>query len=254
MLVLSSVEPEKVNPVISPIETFSRLCERRIMFKPFPEERFFELCRLNDIDLAVYKEVFRAYYDLLQKWNAKINITRNDQDERFLCENLFDPILALKAWQGLDVNSRVLVDLGAGGGFVGILWAVISDQFDEVFLVDSDRRKINFCREVCRALKLKPRFSEKPRASVFQRSLNCIHQRVDEFLKSDRLKGRSLLVSRATFAFTELLDLVKNRAKPGDCLISFEGPSFKSENPSHHTLFYEVKPSPKERKLIRCLF
>lgn len=89
--------------------------------------------------LAVYGEVLR-------RWQAKINLvgpsTLADVWRRhFLDSAQLHPLL--------PESAGVLVDLGSGAGFPGLVLAVLG--VPEVHLVESDTRKAAFLREAARA-------------------------------------------------------------------------------------------------------
>jgi 16S rRNA (guanine527-N7)-methyltransferase len=87
------------------------------------------------------------YSRLLVKWQAKINLigpaTIGDVWQRHFCDSM--QLMPLAGdWTGW-------VDLGSGGGFPGMVIAVLSsDSGRSVHLIESDRRKAAFLREVSR--------------------------------------------------------------------------------------------------------
>lgn len=110
----------------------------------------------SELPLNVSRETFdnlSIFVALVQKWTAKINlISKSSIDhiwERHISDSaqLFD--LAPKAGKW--------VDLGSGGGFPGIVVAILSKGFgsDHQFtLVESDQRKAVFLRTAIRELVL----------------------------------------------------------------------------------------------------
>jgi 16S rRNA (guanine527-N7)-methyltransferase len=92
--------------------------------------------------------LLRQHYELLQRWNEKMNLTRIDSLKdvvRFhYCESLY---LGLYIPRG---PLRV-VDIGSGAGFPGIPVAVLRPEC-EVDLVESHQRKTVFLREIARSL------------------------------------------------------------------------------------------------------
>lgn len=102
--------------------------------------------------LAVSRETqdkFRAYADLLRKWNRAINLVspktlddlwrRHFLDSAQLRDLLPDPPAAA---------ARVILDVGAGAGFPGLVLALLG--CGRVHLVESDQRKGEFLREAIR--------------------------------------------------------------------------------------------------------
>jgi len=93
-------------------------------------------------------ERFSAYFDLLRKWNAKLNLTaiRNPDDalQRHFVE-------CIACAQNLPVSIRTLLDYGSGGGFPGIPIALCRPEI-RVTLAESQGKKASFLREVVRVL------------------------------------------------------------------------------------------------------
>lgn len=109
--------------------------------------------RLYD-DLIVSRETIdrlNAYVALLHKWSPRINLvskfTLDDAWERHVLDSAqMLPIL--------PAGTAHVVDLGSGAGFPGLVLAILTATSDEPFsvtLVESDRRKGLFLREVIRA-------------------------------------------------------------------------------------------------------
>jgi 16S rRNA (guanine527-N7)-methyltransferase len=99
-----------------------------------------------------------TYIDILQRWNARINLTAiRDPDEivtrhfgesLFAARNLFPNPAVFSVVKTFDV-----ADLGSGAGFPGIpikLWA----PEVSLTLIESNHKKATFLREVTRALTL----------------------------------------------------------------------------------------------------
>lgn len=88
-----------------------------------------------------------TYLALLERWQKKINLvgkgTLADPWRRhFLDSAQLAPML--------PDGARVLVDLGSGAGFPGLVLAAMTDL--DVHLIDSDTRKGVFMREAARAM------------------------------------------------------------------------------------------------------
>lgn len=119
-----------------------------------------ELVQMNGCDAVATEILFKLeeYYVLTRRWSEKINITANVNEMDYLTENILDPILAhyaLKNTLGIPMAGGVH-DLGCGGGYVGLTWALL-DPTIKCTLVDSDRKKINFCKQAIRDLGLQGR-------------------------------------------------------------------------------------------------
>lgn len=91
-------------------------------------------------------ERFTAYEVVLRKWQKSINLvgpkTLDDVWGRhFLDSAQLHPLL--------PEGARVMVDLGSGAGFPGLVLAILG--VPEVHLIESDARKAAFLREAARA-------------------------------------------------------------------------------------------------------
>ncbi|MHA1529368.1 MAG: 16S rRNA (guanine(527)-N(7))-methyltransferase RsmG [Alphaproteobacteria bacterium] len=92
----------------------------------------------------------QVYAGLLLKWNQVINLVARDSLADLWRRHFLD---SAQLWQLLppptDDRPRVLVDLGSGAGFPGLVLAIMGAG--AVHLVDADQRKATFLREVARA-------------------------------------------------------------------------------------------------------
>ncbi len=120
-------------------------------------------------------EGLETYYQLLTKWNAKINLTafrltpegEDDAIDRLLIE----PVVAARY---VPENARTLLDAGSGGGSPAIPLKLASRSL-ALRMVEVKTRKAVFLREAVRALNLKDaevetsRFEELlPRAELHE--------------------------------------------------------------------------------------
>jgi 16S rRNA (guanine527-N7)-methyltransferase len=96
--------------------------------------------------LSVSRETvdrLRAYADLLVKWQRRINLVGPATLPDLWCRHMLDSAQLLPL-----LPSGVIVDLGSGAGFPGLVLAILGAG--PVHLVDSDARKCAFLREAVR--------------------------------------------------------------------------------------------------------
>lgn len=104
------------------------------------------------------------YIDLLQRWNARINLTaiRNEDEivtrhfgeSLFLAAHLFPSSEDCHQESSLPLSAAPrVVDIGSGAGFPGIPLKLWAPQID-LTLVESNHKKAAFLREVARTLRL----------------------------------------------------------------------------------------------------
>lgn len=90
-----------------------------------------------------------AYFDLLVRWNAKINLTALTDTDAALDRLLLEPLAAAAALP----SSLDLLDLGSGGGSPAIPLALALDA-KRLVMVESKGRKAAFLREAVRSVSL----------------------------------------------------------------------------------------------------
>lgn len=87
----------------------------------------------------------QAYAALLIKWNRSINLVGRSTLADLWRRHMLD---SAQLFPLIPARARVLADLGSGAGFPGMVLAIMG--IPEVHLIESDRRKCAFLREVSR--------------------------------------------------------------------------------------------------------
>ena len=160
-------------------------------------------------DLA---EKLEIYFQLLTKWNAKINLTAfrltPEGDDQAIDRLLIEPVVAARY---IQENARTLLDAGSGGGSPAIPLKLASSNL-ALRMVEVKTRKAVFLREAVRALGLKDaevetsRFEELlPRAEL--------HEAID------------LISIRAVRIETRTLNTLQAFLRPGGKIMLFRGAS-----------------------------
>ena len=111
--------------------------------------------------LTAYPDVSRetidrlsAYEALLKKWNPAINLVSARSLDEVWSRHFLD---SAQLFELGPENAKLWVDIGSGGGFPGLVIAVLAKQFRpemRVILVESDARKSAFLATVARNLDL----------------------------------------------------------------------------------------------------
>jgi 16S rRNA (guanine527-N7)-methyltransferase len=89
-----------------------------------------------------------AHFDLLSRWNAKLNLTRIDSVEEAARRHYGESVFLARS---LPAGSLRIADVGSGGGFPGIPIAIVRPEC-RVTLVESHKRKAVFLREATRRM------------------------------------------------------------------------------------------------------
>lgn len=103
--------------------------------------------------LNVSRETFEkldCYAALLRKWNPKINLVSKSTIDDLWTRHILD---STQIYHLADHPSCHWADLGSGGGFPGLVIAIMASEFGSpvrITLVESDMRKSTFLRAVIR--------------------------------------------------------------------------------------------------------
>jgi len=167
-----------------------------------------------DVDIGVNvsretEDALRAFADLTVKWTAIINLisksTVSDVWTRHILDSaqLYQHAPAYDHW----------VDIGSGGGFPGIVMAIIGkqDRPDARFtMIESDARKSTFLRSAIRELSLKAYVQT---------------QRIEEC----EPVGADIVSARALGSLQDLLPLTARHLKPTGTGLLMKGRRYKDE-------------------------
>lgn len=114
------------------------------LFRDLLRREFAPYGNLTNLQLDQLEE----HYNLLQRWNARMNLTRirrvEDVVRLHYCESLFLGTL-------LPAGKLSIADVGSGAGFPGIPLAVFRRE-SHITLIESHQRKAVFLREATRGL------------------------------------------------------------------------------------------------------
>lgn len=115
-----------------------------------------------------------AYYELLERWNRKINLTSLTNPDEAIDRLLLEPIAAASALP----SSPHLIDLGSGGGSPAIPLA-LALKSRLLVMVESRSRKAAFLREAARHLGLNAtvenaRFEEVRKSLGYARAFDLV--------------------------------------------------------------------------------
>jgi 16S rRNA (guanine527-N7)-methyltransferase len=110
-------------------------------------ERLRDRARVHGVMVPAHVEPrLVGYFDLLVRWNAKINLTSLTDPEAAIDRLLLEPLAAATA---LPRNAD-LIDLGSGGGSPAIPLALATTA-RRLVMVESKGRKAAFLREAARS-------------------------------------------------------------------------------------------------------
>ncbi|MCF8509910.1 MAG: 16S rRNA (guanine(527)-N(7))-methyltransferase RsmG [Rhodobacteraceae bacterium] len=94
------------------------------------------------------------FAELVCRWTTKINLVSRSTIPELWDRHIVDSV---QLFSCANEQQRLWLDIGSGGGFPGIVIAVLAEEFTPklgVTLVESDKRKSVFLSEACRQLGL----------------------------------------------------------------------------------------------------
>jgi 16S rRNA (guanine527-N7)-methyltransferase len=158
---------------------------------------------------------FAGYLALLQKWNARTNLTAIRDEDGILSRHFLESILCAEA---LPVNVSSLLDFGSGAGFPGIPIALIRNEI-AVTLAESQNKKAAFLREAIRTLGLTTQV-HAARAETMTTRFDCVTLRAVDDTARALPAAIQLLAPHAWLALMstqkEFPALQQNAAKSAD--------------------------------------
>ena len=154
------------------------------------------------IDAALQTKLL-AYVALLEKWNRTHNLTAIREPERMVTHHLLDALAVLPHLP--DRRALRLIDVGSGGGLPGIPLAIARPDW-EVTLLDSNRKKTTFLRQVGAELGLA--------------NVAIVTARVEDYIPEVAF---DVAISRAFAELAAFLAAARHLVRAGGCLVAMKG-------------------------------
>jgi 16S rRNA (guanine527-N7)-methyltransferase len=132
---------------------------------------------------------FKAYLDLLLKWNGRMNLTAVRDPGQILRTHFAECIFCARA---LPSGIQSLLDFGSGAGFPGIPIAICRPEIS-VTLAESQGKKNAFLQEAVRTIGLNTAVFTR-RAELIEAKFDCVTLRaVDQINEAMRSAARLLV-------------------------------------------------------------
>lgn len=163
--------------------------------------------------IDVSRETFdalKAYEALVQRWTPAINLVSKSTVAQLWDRHIAD---SAQVFAYCPESTRSWVDLGSGGGFPGLVVAILAKEFRpelHVTLVEADLRKATFLRQAAQSLGLA--------ATVRSERIESLPP-----LAADVLSARALA------ALPDLLAYAEKHLRPGGVAIFPKGARFQDE-------------------------
>lgn len=172
---------------------------------------------MSDNDLLAQMNVSRETMDRLHvfektllKWNPKINLVSKASVEHLWKRHIIDSV---QVFQCVNTCPKTWVDIGSGGGFPGIIVAILAAEFlpdMQVSLIESDQRKSVFLRSVARECGV---------------SVNVITNRIEQV----EPQNAEILSARALADLNVLLGFAERHLSPKGIALFQKGARWKKE-------------------------
>jgi len=177
------------------------------------EKLLIDCCK--ELNLSISKlqlEQFFKYKELLLQWNEKINLTAITDEREIILKHFVDSI-TINA--NADVKGKHIIDVGTGAGFPGIPVKIMC-PCNNMVLVDSLNKRINFIKEVINKLNIK--------------DIECIHSRAEDAGRNIMFREKfDICITRAVANLAVLSEYTLPFVKIGGCLIALKGPQITEE-------------------------
>ena len=154
---------------------------------------------------------FRRYYELLTERNRVMNLTAISGEDETARLHFLDSAAALLAE---PLGGKTVIDVGSGAGFPGLPMKIVDPSLS-LTLLDAQRKRVDFLREVCGALG----FTDTP----------CLQARAEECGALREMFDCA--VSRAVARLNVLCELCLPYVKVGGCFLALKGPAAAAELP-----------------------
>ena len=167
----------------------------------------------RELDIPLTEEAlarFGCYYEYLDQRNKVMNLTAITGEEDTARLHFLDCAALLKA---ADFAGARVVDVGTGAGFPGLPLKIISPDIS-LTLLDSQRKRVDFLKEVCERLGFD--------------DVECIHVRAEE-AQAEMRETFDIAVSRAVARLNMLCELCMPFVRLGGFFLAMKGPEVSQE-------------------------
>lgn len=150
-----------------------------------------------------------TFQHLVEKWTPKINLISKSSISEIWDRHIIDSLQLFD----LAPTADRWVDLGSGGGFPGLVIAIVAQEKGtpkHVTLVESDQRKCAFLRTAVRELSL---------------NVTVLSKRIEEIPSL----GADVLSARALADLSQLLGLATQHLQPDGCALFPKGAQWEKE-------------------------
>ena len=168
------------------------------------ELEFLEQIKLLGINITEHqKEQLREYASFLLEYNKHTNLTAIRNKEDIYLKHFYDSLTLVKI---MKFKNEKILDIGTGAGFPGMVLAIIYPQ-TQIYLLDSNHKKIDFLNELIDKIKIK--------------NIITMYDRAENYVKKNR-ESFDIVTSRAVSELRILLELSIPALKVGGSFLGMK--------------------------------
>ncbi|MEA2021058.1 MAG: 16S rRNA (guanine(527)-N(7))-methyltransferase RsmG, partial [Candidatus Caldatribacteriota bacterium] len=172
---------------------------------------------LDSFQLAL----FLQYYDILCKWNTKINLTSIRTPQEIIVKHFLDSLTCVKIIKTY-INSRVngrkgisIIDVGTGAGFPGVPLKIMIPSL-KMTLLEANEKKTDFLKKLVKELDVRGIKIIKNRAEIIGK-------------KIDFRESYDISISRAVAPLSVLSEYSLPLVKKNGWFVAQKGREYKEE-------------------------
>ena len=148
---------------------------------------------VENLDIKINEKILKnldEYFNLLNEWNKKFNLTRIVEEKEVYLKHFYDSLTIQKSVNMYDFSS--LVDVGTGAGFPGMVLAIFFSNL-KVTLLEANTKKCLFLQKVKEKLNLD--------------NVEIINERSEKYAKTNREKY-DIATCRAVSHLTVISEII----------------------------------------------
>lgn len=165
--------------------------------------------------------LFLQYFDILCKWNTKINLTSIRTPQEIIIKHFLDSLTCVKIIK-YYINSRInekkeisIIDVGTGAGFPGVPLKIMIPSL-KMTLLEAKEKKTDFLKELVKELDIRGIEIIKKRAEIIGKNI-------------DFRESYDMSISRAVAPLSVLSEYSLPLVKKNGWFVAQKGREYKEE-------------------------